>query len=184
MTFNEENTIQGIKYSSKVQASTPICAPSCTARHTSTDEGNSIPRMFRCSLPSILADGNNFLFVTGFPFGAVVQPFAELGMYESQIPLSKNGADFLQRCCRCGAYPNSGFTYIEGGNTIKCNMCQGLTPIPTNIINGGSAEKPELQFGTCDFIAPVKLAGKKVTGNNILLVIDCGTNAINFGKIT
>ncbi len=181
-----ENTPQGVKYTTKVQAANPVPPPTAITRHFAVDEGNSIPRLFRCSLQYILADGTTFLNTSMFPFGAVTQPFAELSEYEVPIPLSKHGGEDLLRCTRCGAYVNPGFTFLDGGTKIKCNICEGLSPIASQtLLQGGmssdGAGRPELTLGTYEFLAPAGLAGKKVVGNNILLLIECTQNAISFG---
>lgn len=178
-----ENTVQGIQYSAKPQAPNFTPAPSSTTRYFSVDEGNSIPRMFRCSTQCILSDSSSFLSASLFPLGAVVQPFAELSEYEQPVPLSKSGGDFLLRCNRCGAYANPGFTFADGGVNVRCNLCEGFTPLPAqNIMQEYDRKQPEFTLGTYDFIAPTKLAGKKVTGNNLLLLIECTHNAVNFGN--
>ena len=183
-----ENTIQGIRYSTKSQSTTPAPAPSSIARHFAVDEGNSIPRLFRCSLQHILADGTTFLNTSMFPFGAIVQPFAELSEYEAPVPQSKYGGEDLLRCGRCGTYVNPGFTFLDGGTKIKCNICEGQSPIASQaLIQSGvgsdGAVKPELMLGTYEFSAPSGLVGKKVVGNNLLLLIECTQNAISLGMI-
>ena len=183
---NGENTIQGIRYSSKQSVANPIPPPSATTRHYTIDEGSSIPRMFRSSLQYILADGTPFLNTSMFPFGAMLQPFAELSEFEMPVPMSRHGGEDLLRCTRCGAYVNPGFVFSDGGTKIKCNICEGYSPVSTqSFIQGGSSsdgvERPELILGTYDFTAPTGLAGKKITGHNILLVIECTQNAISFG---
>ena len=163
-------------------------APSSIVRHTSVDEGSSIPRLFRCTLQTILTDGNDIFGQVGFPFGAVVQPLAELGEFEAPVPLAKNNGDDMLRCARCGAYANPAFMFLEAGTKFKCNICEVISPISGNYFARGGgdpahekADKPELNFGTCDFLAPVGLAGKKVVGHNLLLLIECTDNAINSG---
>jgi hypothetical protein len=182
--IKEENTIEGVKYSSKPMLGNPPPVPWCTTRHTAIDEGNSIPRLFRCSLQTLLADGTSFLNTTQFPFGAVVQPFAELGAHETPIPFSKNGGETLIRCRICGAYINSRFTFIGGDSSVKCNICEGVTPLPSTPFNASSgSNRPETIFGTCEFAAPKALEGIKIGGNNVILLIDCGVNAVNSGNI-
>jgi len=179
----EENTVQGIQYSAKAQLPNPIPSPSATTRYFSHDEGNSIPRMFRCTTQCILTDGTSFLNNSLFPLGAIVQPFAELSEYEYPVPLSKAGGDELLRCNRCGAYVNPGFTFVDGGNSVRCNLCEGMSPLPMqNLMQENDKTRAEFTFGTYDFLAPSKLAGKKVIGNNLLLLIECTYNAVNFGN--
>jgi protein transport protein SEC24 len=179
----EENTVKGIQYSAKPQLPNLIPCPSATTRYFSYDEGNSIPRMFRCTTQCILTDGTTFLNSSLFSLGAIVQPFAELSEYEYPVPLSKGGGDELFRCNRCGAYVNPGFTFVDGGSSVRCNLCEGLTPLSVqNLVQETDKTRAEFTLGTYDFIAPTKLAGKKVTGNNLLLLIECTHNAVNFGN--
>ncbi len=168
----------------------PVPPPAVNARHYAIDEGNSIPRMFRCSLQYMLADSTTFLNTTMFPLGVSTQPFAELSEYEAPVPQSKHGGEELLRCTRCGAYVNPGFAFMEGGTKIKCNMCDGYSPVPAALIPGGfgaggdGTGRPEVSLGTYDFVAPAALAGKKISGHNVLLVIECTQNAISLGMKT
>lgn len=181
-----ENTAQGIKYATKVQIPTPVPPPSSITRYYAVDEGNSIPRLLRCTLQHILPDNTTFLNTSMFPFGAVAQPFAELCEYEPPVPLSKHGGEELVRCSRCGAYVNPGFQFLDGGSKIKCNICESIVPVASQaMLQGGMGSdgsvRPELTLGSYEFIAPAGLTGKKVVGNNMLLLIECTQNAISFG---
>jgi hypothetical protein len=184
-----ENTVMGISYTTKFQAGNATAAPSSIIRHTSVDEGSSIPRLFRCTLQTILTDGTDIFGNASFPFAGVAQPFAELGECEAPVPLSPHGDEDILRCTRCGAYANPGFGFLEGGNKFKCNICEVVSPVPSGYFAHGGidsaqdkADKPEINFGTCEFVAPAGLAGKQVSGNNLFLLIECTANAINSGK--
>ena len=176
-----ENTLEGIKFSAKPQIPNPISCPSAFTRYYTPDEGCSIPRLFRVTSQCLLIDSTSFLNTSGIPFGAIAQPFAEVSEHESQIPLSQFGGEELIRCTRCGAYINPAFGFIDAGNTLKCNICEGMCPTKSPVM-GGEESRPELCLGTYDFIAPQVLNGKKLTGNNFLLVIDCTQNSINYGN--
>lgn len=179
----EENTIQGINYQTKIEPGIPSVPPSSITRYYSIDEGNSIPRMFRCTLQHLPADAEALFNTAMFPFGVVSQPFAELSEYDSQIPLSTHGGEKLLRCGRCGTYVNPGFVFLNGGGQVKCNMCEGSSPTPMpDMIVGGRSDRPELTLGTYEFLAPQVLQGKKVSGNNFVLLIECTQNAIKFGN--
>eukprot|EP00826_Nyctotherus_ovalis_P006740 TRINITY_DN11624_c0_g3_i5.p2 TRINITY_DN11624_c0_g3~~TRINITY_DN11624_c0_g3_i5.p2 ORF type:complete len:298 (-),score=27.72 TRINITY_DN11624_c0_g3_i5:1675-2568(-) len=177
-----ENTVKGIQYSAKSRLPQSAKCPSATTRHFSTDEGNSIPRMFRCSAQCVLSDGKSFLDSTSLPLGAIVQPFAELSEFEVPVPLSIHGADDLLRCVRCGAYVNPNFVFTDAGTNAHCNICGGITPLHSQLFSTEDTRPhPELTHGAYDFIAPLLLAGKKVTGHNLILLIECTANAVNFG---
>ena len=179
----EENTVKGIRYTTKIEQGFPSPPPSTVTRHYSIDEGNSIPRMFRCSLEHIPTDGEVLFGKGAFPFGVIAQPFAELSEYDTPVPLSNYGGEKLLRCKRCGAYVNPKFTFTGGGSQIVCNICGVATPASVQeVAIGEQSDRIELLRGTCDFMAPQILNGKTVTGNNFVLVIECTQNAINFGK--
>ncbi len=178
--WKDENTVRGINYISKAQSGTPVLPPGALTRHTSVDEGNSIPRLFRTSLHNILSDGSPFYVSTGFPFGALVQPFAELGEFEAPVPQPAGEA---LRCTRCGAYVNPGFAFLESGTTFRCNICEASSTAPFDPASHEGAERPELRVGTCEFVAGAGLSGKWVAGHSLLLVIECTANALENGKI-
>jgi protein transport protein SEC24 len=155
-------------------------------RHTSVDEGNSIPRLFRCSVQRLLADGNTYQDTVAFPLGCVVQPFADLGEHEAPVPRSVHGGEELLRCTRCGAYVNPGFSFLEVGAKFVCNLCKLTSAVGYDYFSkggntsGDATEHFELTRGTYDFLAPSRFVGKKVA-HNLLFVVECTQNSINFG---
>lgn len=115
--------------------------------------------------------------------GAVSQPFAELSEHDTQVPLSNCGGEKLLRCGRCGAYVNPRFRFAGGGAQVVCNLCGVATPVPLQEIGiGEQADRHELSKGTYEFMAPQILHGKEIKGNNYVLIIDCGKNAVSSGK--
>ena len=176
-----ENTMKGIRYIAKYQIPIIIPSPSSITRYYSPDEGNSIPRLFRVSTQLVYSDGPYFLKDSGLPFGAIAQPFADLSEYEEPIPISKFGGEELVRCLRCGSYINPGFEIFNNGMFVKCNICEGISQLKSPIVGSGEV-RPELKYGTYDFIAPKALKGKKVSGNNLLFVIDWTQNSIATGN--
>lgn len=61
---------------------------------------------------------------TFIPFGVVVQPLADVGEGEEEVPLiyPLNEAPF--RCSRCKTYINSFFQFTDSGNQKKENWNQ------------------------------------------------------------
>lgn len=180
----EENTVKGIRHGTKIEPGFPSPPPSAVTRHYSIDEGNSIPRMLRCSLQHLPTDGDSLFNKAMFPFGVIVQPFAELSEFDTPIPLSNYGNEKLLRCARCGAYVNPKFNFVSGGSQIMCNICGVTSPAPTQEITiVQQSNRVELTKGTYDLIAPEILNGKKIKGNNFVFLIECTQNAIKFGII-
>ncbi len=162
------------------------CNPSSLCAYTSTDEGNATPRYFRCTHQAI-PPASGLIGPGMQPFGAVVQPFADPGSYEAPIPVVKSSGasgDDILRCGRCGAYMNPGFVFLEGGTSFRCNLCDCVSAVPTTYIAGSMSTenaRPEMKFGSYEVAAPAALQGRKVTGQSMLILIDCSPTAYQSG---
>ncbi|WVF67842.1 hypothetical protein IAT40_002603 [Kwoniella sp. CBS 6097] len=140
------------------------------------DQGNSLPRHLRATLPC-MPSNSQLLDTTALPFSLVVQPFASLRYDESPVPCVSNWVsgqsafdppsfesqnpedDGPPRCDKCRGYINPWVRFTDGGRKWTCNLCGNTNPVsPTYFChlapNGqrlDHADRPELQFGTVDF---------------------------------
>ncbi|OXM76086.1 protein transporter SEC24 [Cryptococcus neoformans Bt63] len=118
------------------------------------DQGNSLPRHLRATLPCIPSNGQ-LLDTTALPFGVLVQPFAPLRYDEAPVPCVSSwvsgqsafdppafkgetwGAEGegdeqgLPRCDKCRGYINPWIRFVDGGRKWTCNLCGGLNEVPS-----------------------------------------------------
>lgn len=141
------------------------------------DQGNSLPRHLRATLPTIPTN-SQLLDTTALPFALLVQPFAPLRYDEAPIPLVSNWVsgesafdppragteedEGPPRCEKCRGYINPWVKWSNGGRNWTCNLCAAQNPVPDTYFchlapNGARmdhASRPELQHGTVDFPVP------------------------------
>ncbi|ORY28021.1 putative ER to Golgi transport-related protein [Naematelia encephala] len=141
------------------------------------DQGNSLPRHLRATLPAIPTNGQ-LLDTTALPFALLVQPFAALRFDEAPVPLVSNWVSgesaFDQpksvddeeegppRCEKCRGYVNPWVRWVDGGRKWSCNLCGNVNNVPPLYFshlgpNGARLDhqdRPELQHGTVDFAVP------------------------------
>ena len=107
------------------------------------DQGNSLPRHLRATLPTIPTN-SQLLDTTALPFGLIVQPFAQLRYDEAPIPLVSNfvsGQSAFDvppqtddaeggppRCDKCRGYINPWVRWQDGGRKWGCNLCGNANP--------------------------------------------------------
>ncbi|KAK8850698.1 hypothetical protein IAR55_004618 [Kwoniella newhampshirensis] len=140
------------------------------------DQGNSLPRHLRATLPCIPSN-SQLLDTTALPFGLIVQPFAPLRYDEAPVPLVSNWVsgqsafdtpppnespeqeDGPPRCEKCRGYLNAWVRFVDGGRKWTCNLCGSTNNVsPTYFCHLSPTgqrldhnERPELQHGTVDF---------------------------------
>jgi len=160
-----ENTLEGVTYISEPQSE--VMVPISTVRYKAIDKKNSTPKYFRPTIRFLLNTGYTFFRRTQFPFGIVVQPFAEI--QDDIIPIYKE----VERCNRCKAYANPWFIFNDMTSEFKCNICETIGFFTQQF----KAEKPKFNVGTYDIINK-----ETFSEQNILLVVEATANSINNGK--
>lgn len=70
----------------------------------------------------------NTLKQSGLPLGIIIQPMADICDGEEEVPLGSIEAEGPFRCKKCGSYANPGFQFVDGGQTLVCNMCGTSNP--------------------------------------------------------
>eukprot|EP01022_Parablepharisma_sp_SALTPOND_P013711 TRINITY_DN1841_c0_g1_i2.p1 TRINITY_DN1841_c0_g1~~TRINITY_DN1841_c0_g1_i2.p1 ORF type:complete len:659 (+),score=31.50 TRINITY_DN1841_c0_g1_i2:2092-4068(+) len=147
--------------------------PSALSNFTSFDQGNATPRYFRCTHQAVPTEAGSIIGPGTQPFGALVQPLADSGTYESPMPFIEG--EFVPRCTRCGAYMNPDFLIMDYGNTFKCNLCESVSSL------SAPNPKTENKYAMYEVGAPKILQGKPVDGHNIILLLDCSHAASSAG---
>lgn len=128
---------------------------------TIVDKGPCSCEFMRCTvnqMPAYPSTANT----THVPIAAICQPFAELTSHEESVPLVDLGESGPFRCTRCRAYANPNFTWCSGGREAVCNFCGQRIDVPTEYYSAlddrgyrrDQNNRPELQRGTVDYVAP------------------------------
>ena len=99
----------------------------------------------------------------GIPLAITVKPYGELPSGE-EIPVATFSNRPIVRCKDCRAYINPFVKFVDQGQKWICNFCQDANPVENYYyspidINGFRQDldsRPELIYGTVDFIASVE----------------------------
>eukprot|EP01027_Heterolobosea_sp_BB2_P004714 GEZU01007253.1.p1 GENE.GEZU01007253.1~~GEZU01007253.1.p1 ORF type:complete len:1060 (-),score=283.26 GEZU01007253.1:92-3271(-) len=127
----------------------------------------------------------------GGPLGAVIHPFADLPPGE-EIPVVNFGSAGVVRCRRCRSYINPFAVFIEGGRRWQCNMCNFINDVPADYFcpldsttgrRRDLVNRPELIYGSCEFVAPDEYCVRPPQPPAYLFVIDVSYNAVNTGMM-
>ncbi|CAJ1349756.1 unnamed protein product [Effrenium voratum] len=135
--------------------------PAATTVCTVIDRGSASCEFIRSTVNQVPAYPST-ANTAHVPMAAICQPFAELTTLEAPIPCVDLGESGPFRCNRCKAYVNAFFTWHNHGREATCNFCSQRVEVPTeymcNLDEKGQrkdkAERPELNRGTVDYIAP------------------------------
>ncbi len=154
------------------------------------DEGNCSPRFIRVSTNKIANEGE-LIDQTKLCIGAIIQPLAELPHGEEQPRVVDTGTNGPIRCGTCRAYINPFFEFKNNGKTFVCNMCRSSNPVPDyymcNLDPQGRRrdrnDRPELCFGSVDFVAPKDYCVNPVSDPCYLFVIDVSRSAVASGLV-
>lgn len=125
------------------------------------------------------------------PLGVIVRPMADeaLGRSVPVIPLGSHG---IVRCRRCRTYMNPFCQWVDGGRRFKCNVCAMLNEVPVeyfstldaNGIRRDIAERPELNCGTVEWVAPQEYMVRPPMPPVYLFVIDVSAAAFACGMVS
>jgi protein transport protein SEC24 len=133
--------------------------PLPTTRSVSiVDDGNSSPQYIRSTLNHVPIS-EEVCENSKIPLGLLIQPFA--ASPQSEVPLADFGEAGPLRCNRCRAYINPHVQFIKGGRYFVCNLCDMSNEVPeeyyANLDMSGKRIdldlRPELKYGTVDFVA-------------------------------
>lgn len=159
--------------------------PPAASNYIAIDDGNASPRLMRLTLNQI-STLNDATKACAIPIAAICQPLAEPAPGEAPIPVVDPGPDGPMRCGRCRAYINPFFTFVERGNSFQCNLCQQVTPVPRDQVcdldhhgyRRDHAERPELNHGAVEFVAPPEYQARTPLPPPLVLVLEVTQPAI------
>eukprot|EP00467_Chlorarachnion_reptans_P000717 CAMPEP_0114501530 /NCGR_PEP_ID=MMETSP0109-20121206/8545_1 /TAXON_ID=29199 /ORGANISM="Chlorarachnion reptans, Strain CCCM449" /LENGTH=964 /DNA_ID=CAMNT_0001679261 /DNA_START=150 /DNA_END=3044 /DNA_ORIENTATION=- len=166
--------------------------PPSTHPFIAVDEGNCSPRFIRMST-NYVANEADLVEQTKLCIGAIIQPLAELGEEEEEVPFRDFGKEGPIRCKNCRAYVNAFFRFIDNGRSFVCNMCEAKNTVPDfyycNLDPEGHRrdrnrqDRPELSRGTVDFIAPPDYCDAPVTDPCYVFVVDASYSSLATGLL-
>lgn len=133
--------------------------PPANIDFTAIDDGVSNPRFARLSMGSVPAT-EEVLSASQLPLSILLQPLADLKPEEGSTPIIDCTNGSVPRCHRCRAYINPCMQFINGGGKFVCNICGFANETPPEYYSPSDVSgkrqdwelRPELQFGTCDFV--------------------------------
>lgn len=154
------------------------------------DEGNSTPRFIRSTLNNVPIT-EDILNKTKIPFGVVITPFADVGPGEEPIHVVDHGAEGPVRCRRCKAYINCHVTFVDGGRSFICNLCGQSNEVTPeyfcNLDHNGTRldimHRPELRFGTVEFVATKDYCNRPPLPPAYIFVIDVSWQSVLSGVL-
>jgi protein transport protein SEC24 len=172
--------------------------------------GNCSPRFVRSTIYHVPTKKS--LFETSrLPLAVVVQPLADVGFDEYDVPVVDLAPNGPLRCRRCGAYINPFVKFTDNGRSYACALCSAgnegtfalltllggnqtqqafpivpeyyFSPLELNGQRRDLAERVELWRGSVDFIA-VNEQGT-IAGEKpvVLFILDVSSVAITSGLV-
>ena len=165
-----------------------ISPPMASSDYLAVDQNMSSPKFARlttCNVP-ITAD---LLHATCLPLGMVIQPLAATRPEEMAVPVVYFGESGPPRCRRCRAYINPFMGFAEGGMKFVCNMCMFgsdvnqsyFAPLGPQGRRVDVESRPELLYGTVEFVVSKEYWSKPPQPMRLLFMIDVSNDAVNRG---
>jgi protein transport protein SEC24 len=164
--------------------------PSSQTDYTCIDQGNSSPKFARLTLPLVPATAET-LEKTELPLALVLQPLAEQRPEEMPIPVIDFGPEGPPRCTNCMSYISPFHSFGSGGGQFHCPMCGSATQTRQSyyspVDNGGRRvdidSRPELKYGTVDFVVPREYWAKEQDPKPIhwIIAIDVSSESVKKG---
>lgn len=163
--------------------------PPAGAVCTIVDRGSCSCEFIRCTVNQVPAYPST-ANTAHVPVAAICQAFAELTPKEVPVPIVNFGESGPLRCARCKAYINPFFTWQSQGRETTCNLCGQRTEVPDDYLcsldergqRRDHAERPELQRGTVDYVAPRDYSDERLPGKPaVAIVLDASLRSIQAG---
>ena len=135
--------------------------PSSQIDYTTIDQGNSSPKFARLSLALVPTTAET-LEKTELPLSLVIQPLAQQRHEEMPIPVIDFGPEGPPRCSNCMSYISPFHVFGSSGLQFFCPLCQSSTqvrqsyysPLDPSGRRVDLEKRPELKFGTVDYVVP------------------------------
>jgi protein transport protein SEC24 len=170
----------------------PTAPPFAHHKYISSDRGSCTPRFMRSTIYNIPTT-KDILNTSHIPLGVAVQPLADVGFDESEVPIVNLQPSGPLRCRRCAAYINPFVRFVEAGRRYVCALCgagnevpdEYFSPIEVSGQRRDLAERVELWRGTVDFVAPPELvnAARVNTKPVFLFLLDVSAVAVGCGLV-
>lgn len=124
------------------------------------------------------------------PLAILVKPFGELPSGE-EIPAAGFNNKPIIRCKDCRAYINPFVRFIEGGKRWVCNFCKDVngveehyfSPLGEDGYRQDLEQRPELVYGTVDFIASMEYMNRPPMPPTYIFLFDVSQPAIESGYL-
>ena len=185
------------KYDLGLWRTTPFCTwdhrlspPSSQTEFTAIDQGNSSPKFARLSLALVPATAD-ILEKTELPLSLVLQPLAQQRPEELPVPVVDFGPEGPPRCETCMAYMSPFHTFAHGGAQFYCPLCGASTstrqsyfsPLDPSGRRIDFDRRPELKYGTVDFVVPKEYWAKDHAPKPIhwVIAIDVTSESVKKG---
>ncbi|XP_050536806.1 protein transport protein Sec24D isoform X2 [Daktulosphaira vitifoliae] len=169
-----------------------LVPPLVTTDFTFQDGGNASPRLIRSTMYCVPTT-TDIMKQTSVPFGLVISPLAKTKSDEYPPPIINTGDIGPVRCKRCKAYMSPFMQFIDGGKHFVCLLCKASTEVPVEYFQHldhtgqrlDRAERPELCFGSYEFVVPKEYCRKEVQPKPpaYVFVIDVSYNNMKSGLV-
>jgi protein transport protein SEC24 len=162
--------------------------PPASVPFVAYDQGNASPKHARLTL-NCIPNSQEQLNTTGIPLGLIVQPLGKQTEGEAAIPVLDFGEAGPPRCRRCRAYVNPFMIFSNGGNRMMCNLCghpnevspEYFSPTDPSGVRVDRQDRPELLFGSCEFLVPKEYWSKEPVGLRYLFLLDVSAESCTRG---
>lgn len=165
--------------------------PPAYSKYFVSDYGSCSPRFMRSTMNQIPAT-SSLLNQSTIPMAVVIQPLADVGVDEEEVPIVDAGPSGPIRCRRCSAYINSYVKFIDSGRSFECPFCstqnkvpeEYFSPIEANGYRRDIQERFELWHGSVDFVAPAEyITRTEAHPPLVLFVVDVTASANSSGLL-
>eukprot|EP01119_Soliformovum_irregulare_P014673 TRINITY_DN4026_c0_g1_i1.p1 TRINITY_DN4026_c0_g1~~TRINITY_DN4026_c0_g1_i1.p1 ORF type:complete len:883 (-),score=243.77 TRINITY_DN4026_c0_g1_i1:77-2725(-) len=166
--------------------------PPATSEYRVIDEGNCSPRFMRMTMYTIPC-ASDLQSSAHIPLGIIVQPLAELGAGEEEVPVVDFGPSGPVRCNRCRSYINAFAQFTHGGRSYICKICDATNDVPQQYycpldMTGRRQDlvnRPELLKGSVDFVVSTstEFSSRPIQPPCYLFAIDVSYTAVSTGML-
>ena len=126
--------------------------PSSTVPYTAVDGGIVSPKLMRSTMYRV-PQNYSIHQSSKIPMGLIVQPLADIGEGEVELPTAEWATEGPVRWTICGGYVNPGTMFLENGTKAKCNFCGSIFPVSDTKYSFVTDKStiPELYYGSYEF---------------------------------
>lgn len=154
--------------------------------------GQSQPRYMQVSCGAFPASAAMYQKFS-LPVAVNIQPLNDPETAEgfSPVPIVNFGNCGVIRCKRCRTYMNPFVAWLDAGRRWRCNGCGLLNDVPPdyycNLDQSGKrrdhAERPELNYGSVEYVAPSDYMVRPPQPPAFVFVIDVSARSVQSGLV-